>query len=187
MSELIYYDVKRKFPVVANFDINRELFKDSDSFTYIDNQELTPYALAEFSRSYFGDKPVEESRIRLFIDECSIIFNARSWNDASRADWIKFFQQHRKLGYDIFLVSQFDTMIDKQIRSLVEYEVKHRKLNNIGWVGKLADILLLGHPAVIGVMYWYPMKSRLKSYWFFGRKKFYSLYDTYLVFDGAKL
>ena len=36
-----------------------------------------------------------------------------------------FFSQHRKLGFNIILITQSDRMLDKQIRSLVEDEVKH--------------------------------------------------------------
>ena len=82
---------------------------------------------------------MREGEIRLFIDECAVYFNARNWNDSKRKDWIKFFHsQHRKLGYDVYLVTQFDSMVDKQVRALVEYEFKHRKLNNVGWVGKIS-------------------------------------------------
>lgn len=186
MAERIYWDVKMGRPVIANFDINRELFKDSSSFHYVENKQLNPVYLRDFAYEYFGDKPIKEGSIKLFIDECSIQFNARRWNDAGRNDWVKFFQLHRKMGYDVYLVSQFDTMIDKQIRSLVEYELKHRKLNNIGWVGKIANMLCFGHPVIIDVMYWYPNKMRLKSEWHIGRKKYFKLYDTYLVFEGDK-
>lgn len=192
MAETIYYDVKYGRPVVCNFDVNRDIWKDKGkSFYYVPNRILTPQNLAKISEAYFLDHQFKEGKIRLYIDECQIMFNARQWNDkglvsaASRADWVKFFTQHRKLGYDIFLISQFDTMIDKQIRSLVEYEVKHRKLNNVGWVGKFFTFLLFGRPVFLAIHYWYPQKERLSCDWRFGRKKFYRMYDTSLVFDGA--
>ena len=81
------------------------------------------------------------------VDECSSIWNARDWNNtinkSSRMDWLKFFVQHRKLGYNfILLITQNDRQIDKQIRSLIEYEVTHRKVNNFK-IGKLYQQLLL--------------------------------------------
>lgn len=185
-AELIYYAVKRGEPVIANFDINRDLFEDSSSFHYVDNSELTPSYLRDFSMNYFEGTKIKEGKIMVFIDECAIQFNARTWNDKSRKDWVKLMQLHRKLGMDIFLISQFDTMIDKQIRSLVEYEVKHRKVNNIGWFGKLVNIVMLGRATIVGVSYWYPTKMRLRATWIFGRKKLYSLYDTYMVFESDK-
>lgn len=188
MAETIYYHVKYDRPVVCNFDCNREVWKNKGKyFFHVPNEILTPYNLSKISEEYFKTEPFKEGRIKLYIDECQIIFNARSWNDRSRADWVKFFTQHRKLGYDIYLISQFDTMIDKQIRSLVEYEVKHRKLNNVGWVGKFASLIMFGHPVFVQVTYWYPQKQRLGAEFSIGRKKFYKLYDTKVIFQGQSL
>lgn len=188
MAETIYYNVRINKPVVCNFDVNRNVWKNGGkTFYYVPNNILTPANLAKISQVYFEDHPFSEGAIKLYIDECQIIFNARSWNDRNRADWVKFFTQHRKLGYDIYLIAQFDSMIDKQIRSLIEYEVKHRKLNNVGWVGKLTSVLLMGHPCFVAVHYWYPQKQRLSADFRIGRKKLYRLYDTNLVFEGQDL
>lgn len=184
----IYWACRRSQPVVANFDVNRKMLgKYEKYFIFLENEEITPQSLAAISAGYFGDSGVKEGSLRLYIDECAIMFGARTWNDRSRPDWLKFFQQHRKLGYDVYLITQFDTMIDKQIRAVVEYEVKHRKLNNVGWVGKFASVLFLGHPVFACVRYWYPMKERLACQWVIGRKKFYRMYDTFITFEGQKL
>ena len=50
MANVIYYDVRRGAPVVCNFDINRELFKDSKTFFYLDDDKLTPEVLYMISR-----------------------------------------------------------------------------------------------------------------------------------------
>lgn len=182
-AEILYWAVKMGRPVIANFDINRDLFQDCSSFHYVSNEQLTPQYLRDYSLEYFAGKTVKESEITVFIDECAIQFNARDWNSPLRKDWVKLMQLHRKLGMDIILVSQFDTMIDKQIRNLVEYEVKHRKVNNIGWFGKLVSVLAAGHAVIIGITYWYPTKMRLRSQWTIGRKRLYKLYDTYMTFE----
>lgn len=188
MAETIYYTVRNNKPVVCNFNVNKDVWKNGGkTFYYVPNEILTPSNLAKISEAYFIDHRFKEGAIRLYIDECQIIFNARNWNDKARADWVKFFTQHRKLGYDIYLIAQFDTMIDKQIRSLIEYEVKHRKLNNVGWVGKLATVLFFGRPVFVQVFYWYPQKQRLSAEFNLGRKKFYRLYDTNVIFEGQSL
>lgn len=189
MSQLIYWAVRKGDPVICNFEINKDVFKgrDTSMFFYVDDQQLTPENLYKFSRWYFGDKPVKEGKITLYIDECAVYFNARSWGDKSRKDWVKFFTQHRKLGYDIILITQFDTMIDKQVRALVEYEVKHRKLNNVGWVGKLASVVFVGRPVFVCISYWYPQKERLSAQFVLGRNKYFGFYDTYAVFDGQEI
>ena len=39
----------------------------------------------------------------------------------------------------LIMIAQFDMMIDKQIRALIEYEWIHRKVGNIGKGGKLLN------------------------------------------------
>lgn len=185
MAELIYYSLRMKKPVVANFDIARSSVKNPKCFGYLPNEKLTVDNLVKFSEMYFNGNTPKEGAIKLFIDECQIIFNARDWNAKDRKQWVKFFTQHRKLGYDIYLVAQYDQMIDKQIRSLIEYEVKHRKVNNVGWFGKLVTFLSIGSTIVCAITYWYGQKMRLSSEFFLGRKKFYRLYDTYTMFEGS--
>lgn len=185
MAQDIYWHVKMGRPVVANFEINKSMFHGkhgANSFSYVENSKLTPELLRQYAVDYFEDKPYRENAIRLYIDECQVMFSAREWAKADRKDWNIFFQQHRKMGYEIYLIAQFDTMIDKQIRAVIEYEVKHRKLNNYGWVGTLATVLALGAPVCVCVNYWYPMRERVNSSWMIGRRKFYRLYDTMRLF-----
>lgn len=184
-AESIYYANRRNVPVVANFDVNRNLLKNPGRFHAFSNLDLKPEALVKISQDYqmeVGPENVKEGTLKLFIDECGLVFNARKWSDKSRESWVQFMLQHRKLKYDVILVTQFDDMVDKQIRSLVEYEVIHRKLNNVGWQGRIFNALALGHPIFVCVNYWYPMKQRLGSEFVIGRSKFYSMYDTDYLF-----
>lgn len=180
MAANLKWRLKRNLPTICNFEL---VGSDSaDDFICIENEDLKVDFLIEFSKSYFADHKFKEGSIKLYIDECQLIFNARTWNDKSRKDWIKFFTQHRKLGYDVYLIAQFDSMVDKQLRSLVEYEIKHRKLNNYGFVGKLMTVFFIGNPVVVAITYWYPMKQRLSAEWIVGRKSLYSIYDTSKIF-----
>lgn len=79
-------------------------------------------------------------------------------------EWIKFFTQHRKLGYNFIVISQSDRMIDKQIRSLFEYEIKHRKVNNFK-IGKLLPM-----STFVGVSYWYGVSEKLGAEFFTYKK-----------------
>ena len=74
-------------------------------------------------------KPVE-GQFLLVIDECQIMFNSREWNVKNRTEWCIFFQEHRKYGYNIILITQFNRLVDRQIRSLVEFEIVHRDISN---------------------------------------------------------
>lgn len=191
MAEIIYFRCRSDKPVLTNFEVNLDSFKRKPKhYGYIDNMDLSPKLLQDFASMYWtkiAKKPVREGELKLFIDECQVLFDARTWNDKNRKEWVRFFSQHRKMGFDVYLVAQFDGMIDKQIRALVEYEVKHRKVNNFGWFGKTVHLLALGKPVVCAVTYWYGQKMRLSSEFYVGMKRFYSIYDTLKVFDKANI
>ena len=119
----------------------------------------------------------------MVIDECQRIFNARDWGQKGRGEWLTFFTLHRHLGYDIVLIAQFDRMLDRQIRSLIEYEYIHRKVSNFGWKGKLLSCFALGN-LFVTVKVWYPMKEKVGSEFFRAKKMYYGLYDTFATFDS---
>ena len=140
MAKDIYWHVKMGRPVVANFDINREMFRNgAESFLCLEGEALTPSALVEFARGYFANHKFGEGKIAFYWDEAQTRLNSRDWRNNS--EWNTFFQQHRKLGYDVYLVCQNHEMLDKQARAVVEYEVHHRKVNNVGLFGKVVTVL----------------------------------------------
>jgi zona occludens toxin (predicted ATPase) len=162
------------------------MVKRPQNFTFVDNLDLNPEMLMSYSRQHFDGRPVREGEITLVIDECQMIFNARSWDAKGREAWNKFFTLHRHFGYDIILIAQFDRMIDRQIRSLIEYEQVHRKVTNLGWRGWLLCALMLSPTLFVSVKMWYPMKERIGSEFFKAKKKYYQLYDTYAIFETEK-
>lgn len=171
-------------PIVGNFECDLLRYKRAN-FTYCPNDELTPEFLYEYSRKFFkGRRPgaKDEGSILLVIDECQLLFNSREWQRENRNKWLEFFTQHRKLGYDILLIAQFDRMIDRQIRSLIEYECIHRKLSNFGFKGWCLS-LVLGGNTFVSVQMWYPLKERIGSEFIHARKKLWSIYDSYALFD----
>ena len=170
------------YPVIGNFPVDLSKYKRA-AFTYCPNDKLTPDFLINYSRQRFGAKAPKEGSILLVIDECQLLFNAREWQQSSRAQWLSFFTQHRKLGYDIILIAQFDRMVDRQIRSLIEYEYIHRKMSNFGWQGKILS-LFFGGKTFIAVKRWYPLHERLGAEMIHARKNLYSIYDSYATFDS---
>lgn len=69
-----------------------------------------------------------EGRAVMVLDEAHNWMNARSWSAQDRKEIVRFFSQHRKLGWDVILIAQHGDMIDKQVRNLVEYNVFLRNL-----------------------------------------------------------
>ena len=189
VAKEIFWYIQHGRNVIANFDVNYDAIpgKHKGYFFCKDNFELTVDWIQDFAllahRRDARDRIIEKQTV-LIIDECQLIFNCRAWNDRDRKRWCSFFTQHRKYGYDIILVTQFDRLVDRQIRSLVEYEVKHRKINNFGTGGIIVSLLLLGHPIFAAIEYWYGVKERCGMTMMVGRKKYYELYDSYKMFEG---
>lgn len=188
VAERIYNFLQIGRPCICNFPVAVEKVKRKRAdFLYRDNEELTPDFLREYSREYFSRKPQcnwdvhkREEKIKLFIDEAQLIFNARMWNVKGRNDWNSFFTQHRHYGYTVYLICQFDRMLDRQIRYLVEDEYKHRSVKNMGKMGwcvshaTFSTLFFCRH-------YWYPTTDKLEGSFFVCKKRYYSLYDTHFV------
>ncbi len=167
---------KRNPWVIANFMINEKMIKNKNAvFTYKDNSELTVKFLLQYALK--NHKIGRENQTLIVVDECSVIWNSRAWmTDKDRMEWLKFFVQHRKLGYNFILISQNDRQIDRQIRALIEYEVTHRKVNNFK-IGKL-----LPWSTFIAITRWYGVKEKLNTEFFIYSRKWGRFYDSYGTF-----
>ena len=184
-AERIYYRIRRGDPVICNFNVVfPDRFKHKDMFVYRDNQELTPDYLIDYARCYWGDGRVREGKLLLMIDEAQLLFDCRSWKGYQRAAWTSFFTQHRKFGYDIVLMCQFIGMLDKQLRSIVEYEYIHRKVAAMGWRGWFLQTLLLSPNLFVAVKIWSPLGERLGADFFKYHKRYAKMYDTYTEFKA---
>lgn len=189
---------RRGKPVIANFPLNKSLLKKRGLFyetDYIQNVYekatgkqvkcsggIAPEALFEFSKSWFvnHNKPVQEGEILLVLDECQLIFNTRDWQ--FNRNWISFFTQHRKLGYEVILIAQYDRMIERQIRALLEYECKHLKVSNLGGLWGLIMPLFLGRFRVYEK--WYTSGDMLiAQYRASYSKRTKALYNTFQVWQ----
>lgn len=184
-KEIYDYSTYRKpHLIICNFEVDFSKLRHEDRFLYIDNSCLVrPDLVIDKCKEFASEYGLKEGNVILIIDECQLLFNARSWNEAGRKEWLSFFTQHRKLGCDVILVAQFDQMIDKQIRSLIEYEIIHRKVSNFGFIGGLLHLLTLGKGLFIWVEHWYTVNQKTAQGFFTSRKKYYSLYDTFNTFE----
>lgn len=183
VAELIYNSKNGFYSVIGNIPVEKTHKKIS--YTFCDNFHITPDFLISFSKKYFETHRFREGRLKLVIDEAQLLFNSREWQKEGRAEWLSFFTQHRKYGYDIYLIAQFDRMLDRQIRSLIEYEFVHRKVSNFGWKGKLFSFWAMGRLFVC-VKIWYPMKEKTGSEFFLMHKKYYKLYDTFSTWEAPE-
>lgn len=169
--------LKKSFPF---FSVYRRY--NTPRWIYKDNHELTVKFLVEKSHEmgWYG----HESSAVLIFDEASIPFNSREWqnkkNGETRMDWIKFLSQSRKFGYDVIFITQDARMLDRQIRSLCEFEVVHRKLNGHGLFYFMPKFFTV----FAGISYWNGMRYtrgqlRMTIY----KKSIADRYDTTALFD----
>ena len=169
------------FPVKVPDGINP---KSELRLSYWDNSEFSPQRLTAYALEYH--QMGVEGQTLIVLDEAQVIFNCREYGASDRKDWIKFFTQHRKLGFNILLITQNDRMLDRQIRVLIENEVKHRKLNNYGFGGGLLQLLSFGSTFFIAIEYWYGGNKLLLSRNVFRyNKRIAEIYDSYRMFDDS--
>jgi len=177
-AEDIITTLRRRRNVIStvNVDLNvisRNGSKKIGEFIYIPILELTPKFL--YTYAFKNNRKGKEGQTLIVIDECQILFNPREHQRNNRAEWILFFTKHRHLGYNITLVSQFDRLVDRQIRSLFEYETKHRKLNNV--------LFLLPFTVFVLIEYWYGVGMMVSKRFMFYKKHTASVYDSYVMYD----
>lgn len=169
--------------IICNFMLNGKVLekKRRCRCDYVDNNDLTVRYLMDYAGTYhkFG----VEHQTLVIIDEAQVLFNARQFAAADRKDWCTFFSQHRKFGFDFILIAQYDRMLDRQIRCLIEYEIKHRKLNNYGFGGFFLSLFTGLSTWFAAIEYWYGgNKLKLDTQMIRFSKKKAEIYNSYNVF-----
>lgn len=200
-TQKIYYLLRAKKRVISNYDINLDacrqnflqywaskLFrckikgtKHLGEFCYKSNAELTVGFLKEYARKNHNRR--KEGQTTVVIDECGIIFNPRTFRQSDRLEWIEFFSLHRHYGYNFILISQTDRMLDRQIRGFLEYEHRHRKVNNFGIGGLVLSLFCMGS-LFVDVKLWYGLREKVGADWIRYSHRISSLYDT-MFLDGG--
>lgn len=181
VARLLIIKAKAGYRIIANFPITptKKQIKKGRQPEFWTNDEITPDSLLAYARKYH--KYGKEGQTILVIDECHFMFNSRDIRNKDRPKWIDFFSQHGKYGFDIYLITQNDRLIDKQIRAFVEYNVIHRKINNFGIPGLILSLLRI--KAFVAVTMWYGMRERISADFYIGRRKLYKVYDSYRDFS----
>lgn len=179
-AEVVDRALRRRMPVIANFEINYDKKRHKGEYVMVDTLDMTPDMFMSYAERHFEPRHGESQGI-IIIDEAQIPFNSREGLNRNRMKWISFFSKHRHYFYDIILITQNDRMLDRQIRSLVETEYKHRKLTNFGIKGWF--MIVIFHKMFVAVQYWYPIQERVGSEFFNLRRRICKIYDTFKKFD----
>lgn len=117
----------------------------------------------------------------LILDECGTFLNARQWNGEDRARIVEWFLHSRKLAWDVILIVQHASMIDKQIREAIgEFLVTVRRLDKmklpvLSW---LLPFLKLPQIHVAQVRYGLGPNDMTADHWIFRGRDLYACYST---------
>lgn len=190
--EVVYWIKNLKRNVLANTLIDRDFILygnkkrkkkvDGGRFFYLENDKLTPDVLYKYALKYHTMG--KEHQSLLVIDEAQVKFSptavklSTQENKHYRQEWLEFFTHHRHLGYDILIISQFDRLIDPQVRCCFEYNYVHRKANNFGVWGALFTIFHV--PLFVQVQYWYGNNFVCGKKFFTYKKKYSKIYNSYI-------
>lgn len=176
---------RRMRPVIGNFEIDADApVRHPENYRYVPNSELTPKLLTDFADAFWeslGWDEFREDYILLVLDECQLLFNSREWSAKDRLAWLEFFSQHRKYGYKVLFIAQSAKMVDNQFRMLIEYEVNHRKVSNMGIIGDILGLLTFNR-LFCQVLYYFQMGERLGCTWYLALRADMRMYDTHKRF-----
>ena len=172
---------RRRVPIICNLQVNLQYLKYPELYIYVDLYELTPaFCIHQYMQYKQLGMIHKENDICLIIDEAQRKFNCREYNNPDRRSWLDFFSIHRHFLFSVILSCQWDSMLDKQIRCLVEMEVKHRRFWYLGWIGKAAEIILM-RKLFFRIESYYGLHQVVYKQISFGGKRLYRLYNTHEI------
>ena len=204
-TKLIYDSLLAGKNVICNFEINRDIVrlstlgyikywlhkhfnikfrkynttKINGRFYFVDNNYLTPKFLYDFAKKFHKSR--KQCQTVVIIDECGIMFNPRTSLAPNRMAWLKFLSVHRHYFFDIILISQSDRMIDRQVRCLLEFDVKHRDGKNNRLFGRVLS-LFTGGNFFMAIKYWYGIREKVGIEYLPINYRIFDMYDTFKIF-----
>ena len=134
--------------------------------------------------------PNEDLNGALVIDELGTSMNSRNFQKKGRDEIIDYIIHSRKLGWDLYLIAQDISLIDKQIRECLEHVVYCRRVDRMGYpffvkALTLGLISLIPLPKIHMAVCRYgkqPTSPHSWTKWYRG-KDLYTAYDTLQVFS----
>lgn len=141
-----------------------------------------------------GNDPAydEEKAGLIVLDECGTWLNSRDWQAEGRRELINYLLHIRKMMWDVYLIIQDISMLDKQARkALAEHVVYCRRTDrmNIPIIGSIFKMITAGsrlpvpkwHIAL--VKYGDQQHSITVDTWWYNGSDLYNAYDTMQIFS----
>lgn len=193
----VNYDYIRKNPRIVKLNKIRKFFglkpkkenyKNIGKLYTLSLEHTTPENFIKYALKFHDVG--KENQTLIVIDEAQAILSPTAVKLKCQEDkyyrqrWLDFFTQHRHLGFDVIIVSQFDRLIDPQVRCLFEYDYVHRKCNNFGLFGLILESL--GISLFVQIQKWYGIKEKMGHEFFRYKKKYSNVYNSYKKFSDLK-
>lgn len=117
--------------VVANFPIDfASLSRPGDKIARRSVEVIPPCPTASDLLALGRGGPSEERAGLLIFDEAGKFLNSREWNASGRKAVLDWFTHYRKLKWDVILITQHSSQLDKQIREAIpDYLVMIRRMD----------------------------------------------------------
>jgi adenosyl cobinamide kinase/adenosyl cobinamide phosphate guanylyltransferase len=115
-----------------------------------------------------------ESRGVMVLDEAHQWLNARLWRAEDRLEIVSWFRMTRKLGWDVYLISQDAESIDRQVRAVFEYHAALRNLRRM----KVAGIPVSPINLFLAIWQWHSAGKAVVKREMFKLNYTKRLYDT---------
>jgi hypothetical protein len=130
---------------------------------------------------YEGDFIDDNKTGLLVLDELGTWFNTRNFRQDGRKELIDYFIHARKFRWDIILLVQNISLVDKQlIDSLCEYHVKCKRSDRLKFMGMTPPNWHVGEVFYNGIPE--TRKNRVEA-WIYTGKRYYKAYDSHQVFS----
>lgn len=132
---------------------------------------------AEYNENKFGG---------IFLDEVGTFLNSRDWADKERQKMINWLVHARKLHWDVYMIIQDISLLDKQVRdAFAEHVVVCKRLDRIGipFIGTIFRMFGLPTPKlpqwhIAVVKYGISANAPVVDRWPYSGKRLYKAYDT---------
>lgn len=177
--------------VASNLDLHLDRFFGQRS--RVDYLRLPDFPLiADLNMIGVGNDSLDESKNGLLVlDEVGVFLNSRDWDDKTRKAIIAWLLHSRKLGWDVILIVQDVSLIDKQIRcSLLEHVgvCKRTDRLRIPFIGGLLKFLGLPYRPprmhMCSIKYGVEIHALIVDRWFYRGAVIQNCYDTRQVFTA---
>ncbi|RLJ02019.1 MAG: hypothetical protein DRP11_03535 [Candidatus Aenigmatarchaeota archaeon] len=180
-TKLIYDSGSHYKAIYCNVPVSEKVIKRLVAF----GVEYYFISFKDISDFWLKRWKYEEKKL-LIIDEAHFEVNSRDWQKFMKSEdyknIIRFFSMSRKAGFDVYLIAQNDTMLDKQLRGMAAGVIEIRNVKYMKVFGFLPMWIFFPPLYFMNVAIYYAGWDTRDKYIlqreFYIRNLYYGLFDT---------